>query len=138
MKAFELQEFIMSVSDRIIEYLRDNKSQDMQEVRNIISLHFSDGLEKFFYDEEAELAKRVEALIAEQKSVYTSGRRNSEINSELLRLSQKRRSIRKKAVEVMDAREFIVLKKWLRDNHSEILDNFYETQPKKKPFARLG
>ncbi len=138
MKTFELQEFIMSVSDRIIEYLRDNKSQDMQEIRNIISLHFSDGLEKFFYDEEAELAKQVEALIAEQKSVYTSGRRNSEINSELLRLSQKRRSIRKKAVEVMDAREFVVLKKWLRDNHSEILDNFYETQPKKKPFARLG
>jgi hypothetical protein len=134
---FNLQEFIESVSDKVVEYLRDNKTQDMQEVRNIIALHFSSGLEKAFYDEEADLAKKMEELIAEQKSTYTSSRRNSEINSELLKLSQKRRSIRKKATEAMDAREFVVLKKWLRNNHSEILDVFYATQPKKEPFAKL-
>lgn len=68
-----MQEFIDEVSDKIIEYLRDNKTQDMQEVRNIISLHFSEGLVKVFYDEEAELAMKVQSCLNSPGSERLSG-----------------------------------------------------------------
>lgn len=41
-----MKRFIDNVSDKVIEYLCDNKTWDMHEVRNIISLHLSQGLEK--------------------------------------------------------------------------------------------
>ncbi len=132
-----IQEFINNVSDRIVDYLRDNKSQDMQEVRNIIALHFSDGLTQMFYDEDEMVVRKMELLIKERDTIYKSSKRNSEINAELLKLSQKRKSIKLKAHETRDARTFISLLRWLRVNHPDILDAFYETQPKTKPFAKL-
>ena len=132
-----IQEFINNVSDRIVDYLRDNKSQDMQEIRNIIALHFSDGLTQMFYDEDEMIVRKMESLIKERDTIYKSSKRNSEINAELLKLSQKRKSIKLKAHETRDARTFISLLRWLRVNHPDILDAFYETQPKTKPFAKL-
>lgn len=132
-----IQEFIDNVSDRIIDYLRDNKTQDMQEVRNLISLHFSDGIAQLFYDEDEYIVRQMEALIKVRDTLYKSSKRNSEINAELLRLSQKRKSIKKKAHETMDARDFVLLLQWMRQNHPDILDAFHETQPKKKPFAKV-
>lgn len=132
-----IQEFINNVSDRIVDYLRDNKSQDMQEVRNIIALHFSDGLTQMFYDEDERIVRNMESLIKERDTIYKSSKRNSEINAELLNLSQQRKNIKKKAHETMDERDFVLLLQWLRKNHPDVLDAFHATQPKKKPFAKL-
>ncbi len=132
-----IQEFINNVSDRIVDYLRDNKSQDMQEVRNIIALHFSDGLTQMFYDEDERIVRKMESLIKERDTIYKSSKRNSEINAELLNLSQQRKNIKKKAHETMDERDFVLLLQWLRKNHPDVLDAFHATQPKKKPFAKL-
>lgn len=132
-----IQEFIDNVSDKIVEYLRDNKIQDMQEVRNLISLHFSDGITQLFYNEDEHIVRKMESLIRERDTIYKSPKRNSEINAELLKLSQKRKSIKLKAHETRDARTFISLLQWLRENHPSILDAFNETQPKAKPFAKI-
>lgn len=132
-----IQEFIDNVSGKVIDYLRDNKIQDMQEVRNLIALHFSDGITQLFYDEDEHIVRQMEKLTKERNTLYKSSKRNSEINAELLRLSQKRKSIKKRAHETMDARDFVLLLQWLRQNHPDILDAFHETQPKKKPFAKI-
>ena len=134
----KIQEFMDNVSDKVVDYLRDNKTQDMQEVRNIISLHLSDGLTQALYDEDETIVRKMEALIKERDTIYKSGKRNAEINAELLKLSQKRKSIRKKASEAMDARQCVRLIKFLRHNYSEILDEFYETEPKKEPFKKVA
>ena len=133
-----MQEFIDNVSDRIVDYLRDNKTQDMQEVRNIIALHFTDGLSQVFYSEDDEIVKKMTKLIKERDSVYISSRRNAEINAELLKLSQKRKMIRKKAAEIKDASQFVRLIRYLRKNASDLLDSFYETEPKQEPFKKLN
>ena len=132
-----IHQFINNVSDKIIDYLRDNKTQDMQEVRNIIALHFSQGLIDVFYDEEAEIAKMVESLQREQKYGYTSPKRNSEINAELLRLSQRRKAIRKRASEAMDENEAKYVRKLLKEKSPEIYDEIYKSIPMKKPFIKL-
>ena len=133
-----IQEFIDSVSNKIVDYLRETKMQDMQEVRNIISLHFSDGLTKVFYSEDEEIVRKMEALIKERDTIYRSRRRNKEINAELLTLSQRRKVIKKRASEAMDARQCVRPIKFLRHNYSTILDEFYETEPKKEPFKKLN
>lgn len=109
----------------------------MQEVRNIIALHFSQGLIDVFYDEEAEIAKMVESLQREQKYGYTSPKRNSEINAELLRLSQRRKAIRKRASEAMDENEAKYVRKLLKEKSPEIYDEIYKSIPMKKPFIKL-
>ena len=132
-----IHQFINNVSDKIIDYLRDNKTQDMQEVRNIIALHFSQGLIDVFYDEEAEIAKMVESLQREQKYGCTSPKRNSEINAELLRLSQRRKAIRKRAYEAMDENEAKYVRKLLKEKSPEIYDEIYKSIPMKKSFIKL-
>ena len=132
-----IHQFINNVSDKIIDYLRDNKTQDMQEVRNIIALHFSQGLIDVFYDEEAEIAKMVESLQREQKYGCTSPKRNSEINAELLRLSQRRKAIRKRASEAMDENEAKYVRKLLKEKSPEIYDEIYKSIPMKKSFIKL-
>ncbi|MBR5835187.1 MAG: hypothetical protein IKY66_03390 [Bacteroidales bacterium] len=129
--------FIDSVSDRIIEYLTDNRTWDMREVRNIISLHFSQGMEKILRSEEAELAAEQEKLIAEQRKCYTSSRRNAEINAELLKLSRKRKAIRMRVGQAQDESELALLKKYLRQNDPELLERFYTTIPKRQRFAKI-
>lgn len=57
-----VQEFVDNVSDRIVDYLRDNKTQDMQEVRNIISIHLSHGLLSVLRNEEA-LSEGIKAAV---------------------------------------------------------------------------
>lgn len=137
MKTFRLQEFIDEVSDKIIEYLRDNKTQDMQEVRNIISLHFSEGLIKVFYDEEAELAMKVQKLQEEQKYCYTSPRRNAEINAELLELSRKRKAIRKRTYDALDDNEAKRVRILLKEKSPELYEEIYKSIPLKKPFVKI-
>ena len=109
----------------------------MQEVRNIIALHFSQGLIDVFYDEEAEIAKMVESLQREQKSGCTSPKRDSEINAELLRLSQRRKAIRKRASEAMDENEAKYVRKLLKEKSQELYDEIYKSIPMKKPFIKL-
>lgn len=109
----------------------------MQEVRNIIALHFSQGLIDVFYDEEAEIAKMVESLQREQKCGCVNPKRNSEINAELLRLSQRRKAIRKRASEAMDENEAKCVRKLLKEKSPEIYDEIYKSIPMKKPFIKL-
>ena len=133
-----IQEFIDKVSDKIVDYLRENKTQDMQEVKHIISLHFSDGLDNMFYGEDERIVAKMEELTKERAAVYTSSKRNAQINAELMKLSQQRKNIRKKAAEVKDASQFVRLIRFLRHNYSDVLDAFYENEPKQKPFRKLN
>ena len=132
-----IHQFINNVSDKIIDYLRDNKTQDMQEVRNIIALHFSQGLIDVFYDEEAEIAKKVESLQREQKYGCTSPKRNAEINAELLRLSQQRKAVRKRAAQAMDENEARYVRKLLKEKYPEMYDEIYKSIPMKESFIKL-
>lgn len=132
-----MRKFIDNVSDRVVEYLRDNKTWDMQEVRNIISLHLSQGIEKVLRSDEADLAAKQASLIAEQRKCYTSSRRNAEINAEVLRLSQQRKAIRKIVGQAQDESELVLLKAYLRNNAPELLQEFYTTIPQRQKFAKV-
>lgn len=132
-----MRKFIDNVSDRVVEYLRDNKTWDMQEVRNIISLHLSQGIEKVLRSDEADLAAKQASLIAEQRKCHTSSRRNAEINAEVLRLSQQRKAIRKIVGQVQDESELVLLKAYLRNNAPELLQEFYTTIPQRQKFAKV-
>ena len=97
-----MRRFIDNVSDKVIDYLCDNKTWDMHEVRNIISLHLSQGLEKVLRSEEQVLADKQAALIAERTHPKTTSRRNAQINVELLKLSQGRKAIRSRIMQAQD------------------------------------
>lgn len=133
-----IQDFIDNVSDKVIDYLRENKTQDMQEVKHIISLHFSDGLDNMLHGEDEKIVAKMEELTKEMTAIYTSSKRNAQINAELMKLSQQRKNIRKKAAEIKDASQFVRLIRFLRNNHSNILDAFYENEPKQKPFKKFN
>ena len=133
-----IQEFIDNVSEKIVDYLRDNKTQDMQEVRNIISLHFSDGLIKAFYNEDEEIVNEMERLTIERASVYSSSKRNAEINARLMKLSQRRKAIRINSAEARDAKKLVRMIRFLKANAPLVLDAFYDQEPKDKPFKKVN
>lgn len=132
-----IQEFIDNVSDKVVDYLRDNKIQDMQEVRNIISLHFSEGLIKAFHKEDEEIVNEMARLIEERDSSYSSSRKNAEINARLMKLSQKRKTIRINAAEARDAKTLVRMIRFLKANAPLVLNAFYEQEPKEKPFKKI-
>ena len=126
-----------NVSDKVVDYLRDNKTQDMQEVRNIISLHLSDGLIKAFHNEDEEIVNEMARLIEERDSSYSSSRKNAEINARLMRLSQKRKAIRINSAEARDAKQLVRMIRFLKVNAPLVLNAFYEQEPKEKPFKKI-
>lgn len=126
-----VQEFVDNVSDRIVDYLRDNKTQDMQEVRNIISIHLSHGLLSVLRNEEAELAAEQSKLIAEQRNGAVSPKRNAQLNAMILELAQKRKAIRKASAMAQENGELFVLKGFLKENAPELLEQFYGMTGKK-------
>lgn len=132
-----MKKFIDKVSDQVVDYLRDNKTWDMQEVRNIISLHLSRGIEKMLRSEEQKLADRQAALIAERTHPMTTSRRNAQINAELLTLSQERKAIRLRVAQAQDESELALLKKYLRKHNPDLLQEFYNTIPKRQKFAKI-
>lgn len=132
-----IQEFIDNVSDKVVDYLRENKTQDMQEVKNIISLHFSDGLIKAFYNEDEEIVNEMERLTREKVSVYSSSKRNAEINARLMKLAQRRKAIRINSAEARDAKTLVRMIRFLKANAPLVLAAFYEQEPKEKPFKKV-
>lgn len=121
-----VKKFIDNVSDMIVDYLRDNKTQDMQEVRNIISIHFSHGLLNVLRNEEAELAAEQSKLIAEQRNGAISSKRNAQLNAMILELAQKRKAIRKASAMAQESGELFKLKGFLKENAPELLERFNE------------
>ena len=132
-----MKQFADMVSDKVIEYLRDAKTQDMKEVRNIISLHFSQGLDQALRNEEAELAARQAELIAEQRRCYNSPKRNAEINAQLLDLARQRKATRKASCQAQENGDLFKLKGFLRERAPELLEEFYTTIPKREKFTKL-
>lgn len=132
-----MKRFIDNVADKVIEYLCDNKTWDMHEVRNIISLHLSQGLEKVLRSEEQVLADKQAALIAERTHPKTTSRRNAQINAELLKLSQGRKAIRSRILQAQDESELVLIKKYLRGHAPDILQDFYKTIPQRQKFAKI-
>lgn len=125
-----LESFFSDCSANIIQYIKESSLVNLQEIENIIKMHFSYGFIDALRREDSSITEHLFDLLKEQASTKTDRFRRKKLQAEIQNVSQQRKTIRRAISDAEEHQEYMKFKKYIADHYgADVFTKFLNEHP---------